>query len=180
MSALLSVGSSKIYKWLANLCVTDIGVLAPLASVTLVRTISFSIYQKAKYKYSSVIGQATGQDEPLVVVNRPGSVPTLSTVACFGAAGATAGGIITVVACERWRNFKEILAYLWSGPFELTKLSAQISVLMARTNLSSMDDPVRRSYAQKGTFATAKNIVLNRGLSGLYSGFHLHLRTYST
>lgn len=77
------------------------GAIAPAGSVTFVRTISFSIYQKAKYKYSAAIGQATGSDEPLVVVNRPGSVPTLQTVACFAAAGATAGGIITAVACMR-------------------------------------------------------------------------------
>ena len=76
------------------------GALAPLASVTLVRTVSFSIYQKAKYKYSAAIGTATGNDEPLVVVNRPGSIPTLGTVACFGAAGATAGAIITAIACR--------------------------------------------------------------------------------
>ena len=77
----------------------NVGAIAPAGSVTFVRTISFSIYQKAKYKYSDAIGQATGSDEPLVVVNRPGSVPTLQTVACFAAAGATAGGIITAVAC---------------------------------------------------------------------------------
>lgn len=69
-------------------------------SVTLVRTASFSIYQSAKYKYSAAIGKATGGDEPLVVVNRPGSTPTLATIACFGAAGATAGSIITMLACE--------------------------------------------------------------------------------
>lgn len=63
-----------------------------------------------------------------------------------------------------------------AGPFELTKLSAQISVLMAKSNTSSVDDPVRRSYQQKGTFKTAKNIVLHRGISGLYSGFNYHLR----
>lgn len=62
--------------------------------------ISFEIYQKAKYKYSTAIGQATGSDEPLVVVNRPGSTPTLGTVTCFAAAGATAGGIITLIACK--------------------------------------------------------------------------------
>lgn len=135
------------------------GAIAPAGSVTFVRTISFSIYQKAKYKYSAAIGQATGSDEPLVVVNRPGSVPTLQTVACFAAAGATAGGFITAVAC----------------PFELTKLSAQISVLMAKSGTSSVDDPIRASYQQKGTFKTAKNIVMNRGFAGLYSGFSLHL-----
>ena len=136
------------------------GCMAPLFSVTLVRTSSFTIYQKAKYKYSDAIGRFTGSDEPLVVVNRPGSLPTLSTIACFGAAGATAGSIISFVAC----------------PFELTKLSAQISTLMANSNHSSLDDPaIKQSYLKKGTFKTAKNIVKNRGLLGLYSGYRLHL-----
>lgn len=135
------------------------GSLAPLFSVTLVRTVSFTIYQKAKYRYSDAIGRATGNDEPLVVVNRVGSTPTLATVLCFGAAGATAGSLISFVAC----------------PFELTKLSAQISTLMAKSTQTSMDDAlVKNSYEQKGTFRTAKNIVLHRGLSGLYSGFSLH------
>ena len=124
----------------------------------MVRTVSFSIYQKAKYTYSAAIGRAIGE-EPLVTVNRPGSIPTAGTIACFGAAGATAGGIVAAIAC----------------PFELTKLSAQISVLMARSKTTSIDDPVRTSYQQKGTFSTAKNIVLHRGVMGLYSGFHLHL-----
>lgn len=63
-----------------------------------------------------------------------------------------------------------------AGPFELTKQAAQISVLMAKSNTSSMDDPVRQSYQQKGTFRTAKNIIQNRGFAGLYNGFNLHLR----
>ena len=74
------------------------------------------------------------------------------------------------------------------GPFELTKLSAQVSVLMADGNASSinatsMSDPanaratraVAASYQNKGTFKTAKNIVKHRGFMGLYSGFSLHL-----
>lgn len=70
-----------------------------MASVTLVRTISFSIYQKAKYTYSAAIGKALGE-EPLVTVNRPGSIPTPGTVLCFGAAGATAGGLVAIIACR--------------------------------------------------------------------------------
>jgi len=35
---------------------------------------------------------------------------------------------------------------------------------------------VAASYQNKGTWKTAKNIVKNRGFSGLYSGFCLHLR----
>ena len=135
------------------------GCVAPMFSVALVRTSSFTIYQKAKYKYSDAIGRATGGDEPLVVVNRVGSTPTVATIACFGAAGATAGSIISFLAC----------------PFELTKLSAQISTLMAKSNLSSLDDPaIRLSYQKKGTFKTAQNIVKNRGFLGLYSGFTFH------
>lgn len=36
-----------------------------------------------------------------MVVNRPGSTPTLGTVTCFAAAGATTGAIITAIACEK-------------------------------------------------------------------------------
>jgi hypothetical protein len=161
-----------------------LGALAPLASITLVRTVSFSIYQNAKYKYSAAIGRLSGNEEPLVVVNRPGSIPTFGTVICFSAAGATAGGIITAIACKRpflptAAQF-HVESYNVIGPFELTKLSAQISVLMARSNKSGVDDRVRRSYQQKGTFRTAKNIVLHRGLGGLYSGFSYHLCELNT
>ncbi|CAG8958321.1 hypothetical protein HYFRA_00000677 [Hymenoscyphus fraxineus] len=139
------------------------GVLAPMASVTLVRTISFSVYQRSKYTYAAWFKRNLGFD-PLLHVNTPGTYPTLSTIACFGAAGATAGSFITLVAC----------------PFELTKISAQVSVLMAHRNQSSVSDAassreVAASYQNKGTFQTAKNIVKHRGIAGLYSGFNLHL-----
>jgi len=146
------------------------GVTAPMASVTLVRTISFSIYQRSKYAYSAWFERNIGID-PLVHVNTLGTYPTLATIACFGAAGATAGSFITIIAC----------------PFELTKLSAQVSVLMADRTTSSLSEPshsygtsqsyrtVAASYQNKGTWKTAKNIVKHRGMSGLYSGFTLHL-----
>ena len=64
---------------------------------------------------------------------------------------------------------------MFAGPFELTKLSAQISVLMADKTPANVDPTVRKSYQHKGTFKTARNIVLHRGVMGLYSGFHLHV-----
>ena len=76
------------------------GAVSPVFSVTAVRMTSFSIYQKAKYKYSAAIGRVTGGDEPLKVVNVPGSTPTPATIACFGAAGATSGMFSTVLACK--------------------------------------------------------------------------------
>ncbi|KAH8811775.1 mitochondrial carrier domain-containing protein [Xylogone sp. PMI_703] len=144
------------------------GVTAPLASITIVRTISFSVYQRSKYRYAAWMKRNFDID-PLAHVNTLGTYPNLATVACFGAAGATAGSFITVVAC----------------PFELTKLSAQVSVLMAERSGSSISEPpikagpaaekLAASYQNKGTFETAKNIIKNRGLLGLYSGFQLHL-----
>ena len=83
----------KLIKW-------PTGVAAPLVSITAVRTLSFSVYQKAKYKASSVIGDYTGVDEPLRVVNQPGSLPTWGTVLCFGTAGAIAGAASTFLACK--------------------------------------------------------------------------------
>ncbi|CAN9439495.1 unnamed protein product [Alternaria alternata] len=78
----------------------------------------------------------------------------------FGLAGVNAGAAITVIAC----------------PFELTKLSAQISVLMAeRNDGGGKNEAVRKSYQNLGTWKTAQNLVKHRGWTGLYSGFHLHL-----
>lgn len=75
------------------------GVWSPLASITLVRTVSFSIYQKSKYTLDDWIYQATGSS-PLVIANTKDALPTLSTMACFGLAGATAGAVITTIACK--------------------------------------------------------------------------------
>ncbi|CAN9256963.1 unnamed protein product [Alternaria alternata] len=136
------------------------GVWSPLASITLVRTVSFSIYQRSKYALDNWIYQTTGTS-PLVVANTRDAWPTFSTIACFGLAGVNAGAAITVIAC----------------PFELTKLSAQISVLMAeRNDGGGKNEAVRKSYQNLGTWKTAQNLVKHRGWTGLYSGFHLHLR----
>ncbi len=64
------------------------------------------------------------------------------------------------------------------GPFELTKLSAQVSVLLSEKK--HCPDPscheVAASYQNKGTLKTMANIVRHRGITGLYTGFNLHLR----
>ncbi|CAK7564212.1 MAG: hypothetical protein SEPTF4163_002098 [Sporothrix epigloea] len=136
------------------------GVTAPLASVTIVRTISFSIYQRAKYVYSDWMNRNVGFDV-LKHVGTAGTYPNLWSVACFGAAGATAGSCITVIAC----------------PFELTKLSAQVSVLLSEKSQcsDSQSRAVASSYQNKGTFKTMANIVRHRGFTGLYTGYRLHL-----
>jgi hypothetical protein len=75
------------------------GVTAPMASITLVRTVSFSIYQRSKYVYCDWVKRNFGVDVMGHVSSR-GSYPNWWSVATFGAAGATAGSCITVIACK--------------------------------------------------------------------------------
>ncbi|KAG8631346.1 hypothetical protein KVT40_000486 [Elsinoe batatas] len=126
------------------------GVLPPLVSVTAVRTASFSIYQMAKYKYAGYFERVTGES-PLAIANAPGRYPTASTMLCFGAAGATAGSIVTVLAC----------------PFELTKLHAQLASKMAREQ--------GKKDVNSGSWPLARQLIKDRGFMGLYSGYRLHL-----
>ncbi|KAL7274418.1 hypothetical protein RUND412_002693, partial [Rhizina undulata] len=131
------------------------GSLAPLASVTLVRTVSFSIYSKSKVFYSSFLQSALGEN----AVSPPNTPMKPFNPLYWFMSGATAGGLITIVAC----------------PFEFTKLSSQIELLMARSQRASLDDPSHLGkYQPKGALQSAKNIVKCRGIRGLYSGFHLH------
>ncbi|KAK0634799.1 mitochondrial carrier domain-containing protein [Bombardia bombarda] len=136
------------------------GVAAPMVSITLVRTVSFSIYQRSKYVYCDWVKRNFGFDV-MGHVSGKGSFPNFWTIATFGAAGATAGSCITLIAC----------------PFELTKLSAQVSVLMAdKKNCPRPEShAIAASYQNKGTLKTMRNIVKHRGFGGLYTGFNLHL-----
>ncbi|KAF2159774.1 hypothetical protein M409DRAFT_70821 [Zasmidium cellare ATCC 36951] len=136
------------------------GVLPPMLSVTLVRTISFSLYQRTKYALDKTFTQMTGQS-PLVIANAPGSYPTFSTVACFGLSGAVAGAVITTISC----------------PFELTKLNEQLAGKVAREAAlrnSSKYNPAA-DLKSGGSMATARRLVRDRGLQGLYAGYRLHL-----
>lgn len=139
------------------------GVMPPLISVTLVRTISFSIYQRAKYAYDRTITNMIGKS-PLVHANAPGSYPSLLTISCFGSAGATAGAIITTLSC----------------PFELTKLNEQLAGKEARqralsSTTGAMSSSAQTSSLRAGSLATARRLVRDRGFAGLYSGYRLHL-----
>ena len=65
------------------------------------------------------------------------------------------------------------------GPFELTKLSAQIAVLMNDRSRSTGDGgPLPQKFEPQGTIKTAKQLIKHRGFSGLYSGFGFHLREF--
>ena len=143
--------------------------------MTLVRTVTFSTYQKVKYKMSSMIGRATGQEEPLVTVNRPGSVPSAATIACFTAAGAAGGFVGSFFACKSVSHSDRGVLISLSGPFELTKSTAQMATQMAKDSASGKAGTAGRSYQNKGTIATAREILKTRGRWGLYTGLHYHI-----
>lgn len=69
------------------------GTWAPLASLTITRTLTFSIYRRAKYGLDSMIESITGSS-PLQHVNKMGTYPNLSTVLCFTGSGMIAGGFL--------------------------------------------------------------------------------------
>ena len=145
------------------------GVGPPIVSVTVVRTISFSIYQKTKYFIDNTIHGVTGQS-PLAIANAPGSYPNGYTLACFATAGAAAGAAITTLSC----------------PFELTKLNEQLAGKVAReaklraaspssTATAGAQHPSPVVDVKTGSWNTAKRLVRDRGLMGLYAGYRLHL-----
>lgn len=77
------------------------GSLAPLASVTLVRTVSFSIYTNSKEFYGRILQNMFGPN----AVTFPGSVnsgtlPKPGDALRWGLGGATAGAAITAIACK--------------------------------------------------------------------------------
>lgn len=135
------------------------GAMPPLLSVTAVRTISFSIYQKAKYAIDHAIFKTTGHS-PLVIANAPGSYPDAYTVTCFGLAGATSGAIVTLFSC----------------PFELTKLNEQLAGKVAReARANPGSNPSMMIDLKAGAWHTARRLVREHGLRGLYMGFNLHV-----
>ncbi len=68
------------------------GTFNPLVSITFSRALGFSIYRKAKYTFDGWIESVTGRS-PLQHVNKPGTYPDMSTLACFTGAGMVSGGV---------------------------------------------------------------------------------------
>ncbi|KAK9237201.1 mitochondrial carrier domain-containing protein [Lipomyces kononenkoae] len=146
------------------------GVGAPMISVTIVRTLSFSIYSQCRTTYTDTFNRAFGEG---YIVDPSGPVPLtpeqkatpgqnlLRALPMYFMSGFTAGGFIALFSC----------------PFEFTKLSTQIELLMARAANPAVPElnPASSSkYEPKGTFESFKDIIRKRGIVGLYSGFRYH------
>ncbi|ODV91586.1 hypothetical protein CANCADRAFT_73102 [Tortispora caseinolytica NRRL Y-17796] len=128
------------------------GLSAPLVSVTMSRTASFSIYVTMRERFAAALGIS-----PLHSGMR-GTDFLISILPC-GLAGLSAGAVVTVFAC----------------PFEFAKLSAQIEKLMLRSQEAMSPDSISHETPRRGTFQAMKHIIQTKGIGGLYSGFYYHL-----
>ncbi|KAJ5323080.1 Mitochondrial carrier protein [Penicillium brevicompactum] len=136
------------------------GALPPLASVTAVRVVNFTTYNAFKELISDNVERATGFN-PLADYQRTGSMPTMSGILTFTAAGMIAGLVSSPLAC----------------PFELAKNVVQTSVLVSNRAMAAPDaarDPSLRHKPRLGTIEAIKQIVKRHGVRGLYTGFRLH------
>lgn len=70
-----------------------------MISITCVRTFSLSIYNRSRASYSRFLKDRFGIDV-VAQIRKKGGYPTFWTLATTGAAGATAGSLITMLACE--------------------------------------------------------------------------------
>lgn len=135
------------------------GTLPPLVSITFSRALGFSIYRKAKYTFDSWIEKATGTS-PLQHVNKPGTYPTIYTLACFTGAGMVSGGVTAVVLT----------------PIELIKNATQTSVLMAsQGDTPKTHSPGVKNVGRVSSWGSMKLIIQRRGPIGLWTGFRLHM-----
>ncbi|KAG2225090.1 hypothetical protein INT45_011772, partial [Circinella minor] len=135
------------------------GVLPPLVTVSIIKSISFSVYEQTKYFCKSRF--------PYLNRDELGPVMTLST---FG--GAVSGAFIATFSC----------------PFELVKIHKQLEFLMLQASSISTGATVVRENKRKrklglkktdipkttSSWHSAKEIVRLKGVLGLWSGFRLH------
>lgn len=76
------------------------GCIAPLASVTVVRMMSFGFYERTAQACSRLYGRVSGHESSVENARVPGAMPTFASTACFAAGGAATGGLITFISCK--------------------------------------------------------------------------------
>lgn len=126
------------------------GIVAPLISTSMSRSMTVAIYTDSKPYVSSILPSfefdfITSSSTQRFVTNFP--VSFLS--------GVVAGSMISLFAC----------------PFELTKIFQQIVVVVNRDTKANL----KSSILPTKVFDVARNIVHYEGWMGLYSGYRYHI-----
>ncbi|TPX45969.1 hypothetical protein SeLEV6574_g03527 [Synchytrium endobioticum] len=124
------------------------GLGPPLASVALVKSLSFSIYTSTKAQLSYLTNWNTDQSY-------------LSLVSLATVAGSTAGVGVTIISC----------------PLELIKIQRQLEKIVSRDTakvpvpITTAAEPVKTT---RTSWRVARDIIRGNGVAGLYRGIGLH------
>ncbi|CAO3684043.1 unnamed protein product [Rhizopus stolonifer] len=164
-----------------------LGVVPPLITVSIIKSISFSVYERSK--------EFAKKSHPLIFDQRS----IMSTMVVSTVAGSVSGAFIAALSC----------------PFELVKIQKQLEYLLQASSISTGDltmvrptnelkptvnrtvgaglpvtptsiPPLPRDstacatrkrtiYTSTSSWHSAREILKKRGIIGLYSGFNLHL-----
>lgn len=172
------------------------GAPLPLASIAVVRTISFTIYTSTKdfisgkerihYQgqvpaglsdsHSPISSDASTSRHAYIPYTSIGNVALVSSIA-----GAASGAIVTIGSC----------------PFELVKVRRQLEFQIARDRIESLEALVAAAgtsvkgkekakqsllegYKPPGTWEAIKDITRERGARGLWTGLRLHASEFSS
>ena len=84
---------------LAQWLMSRLGVTIPLVSTSAVRTISMSVYTGSRKIYADAVKRNFGYDV-IKSLDTVGAYPCFTSAAVIGAAGMTAGGSVSLFACE--------------------------------------------------------------------------------
>ncbi|KAI8983504.1 mitochondrial carrier domain-containing protein [Pilobolus umbonatus] len=156
------------------------GVLPPLITVSIIKSISFSVYEETKCFCKKVYPEYYNLNT------------ILSTMALSTTAGAVSGAFIATLSC----------------PFELVKIQKQLEYILQTSSISTgvtvmrsdlkptinrtvgVGIPVsptakpplpdthlnkKQNYTSTSSWYSAREIMKKKGFFGLYSGFNLHL-----
>ncbi|KAI7902880.1 mitochondrial carrier domain-containing protein [Cokeromyces recurvatus] len=163
------------------------GVLPPLITVSIIKSISFSVYENTKGHYKTL--------HPAQFMNSPSLI---STMFASTLAGSVSGAFIAALSC----------------PFELVKVQKQLEFLLLKASSVSTGTTVmmhdsmennkpptknkskkfntgtslqlsinnivedNKQFSSTSSWYSAKEIIKKKGIFGIYSGFTLHLNTY--
>ncbi|CDS09678.1 hypothetical protein LRAMOSA02355 [Lichtheimia ramosa] len=135
------------------------GVLPPLVTVSIIKSISFSVYEETK-TFLKAQSPFYARDDNLR------SVMTRSTLG-----GAASGAFVATFSC----------------PFELVKIHKQLEILLLQASSISTGATVMRERNNRtngggscnnlpttSSWHSAKEIVRSKGILGLWSGYGLH------
>lgn len=157
--------------------ITLLGVLPPLVTVSIIKSISFSVYEETK-TFLKAQSPFYARDDNLR------SVMTRSTLG-----GAASGAFVATFSCPvsitciypSWQ-------YLHIYPkFELVKIHKQLEILLLQASSISTGATVMRERNNRtngggscnnlpttSSWHSAKEIVRSKGILGLWSGYGLH------